>query len=225
MRKWLNGGRVTGPLTANEYLDAVFIRGGISWTLWDKLYRAPVLKAALPHIPDEYFVAAEDAFLTFLFAQNVRNALVLKEPRLYAYRLASGVSTSAVSLSKFVRHFARETRIIGWMEAYARAEGREALCRPAINACLRRLLRTQVWRFNQLPRQDRAEAFAALVKEGRVTELVTAFMEENSFIDKGVNVKRCYHGKAVKYFVLGKLALTREKRLHYRDKLARYIAL
>ena len=35
----------------------------------------------------------------------------------------------------------------------------------------------------------------------------------------------CTDGKAVKYFVLGKLALTREKRLHYRDKLARYIAL
>ncbi len=225
MRKWLNGGRVTGPLTASEYLDAVFIRGGIAWNVWDKLYRAPVLKAALPHIPDEYFVAAEDAFLTFLFAQNVRNALVLKEPRLYAYRLASGVSTSVVSLSKFVRHFARETRIIGWMEAYARAEGREALCRQAINACLRRLLRVQARRFKQLPRQDRAEAFAALVKEGRVTELVTVFMEENSFVDKGVNVKRCCHGKAVKYFVLSKLALTRAKRLRYRDKLARYIAL
>ena len=184
IQKYLNSGEERIPLTAGEYLAAMFVHDRTGWNIWNRVYRASVLKKALPHIPNEYFIAAEDAFLSFLFAQNARQVLLLGKPCLYTYRLGSGISTGVIQLEKYVQHYAREVRVIGWMEAYAHAVGREALCRPIIDATLHRLLVTQAWRLNCLPQKDRTEGFKALLKEGYFPELIGALREVNASVDQ-----------------------------------------
>lgn len=93
------------------------------WNLWNKTYKREVIEKAFIHIEDAHFSLAEDVYLFFLFAYFAESLKIAQTESFYCYRVGSGISTTSVSVEKFV-HIAREILLVKWLEKFLMSENK-----------------------------------------------------------------------------------------------------
>jgi glycosyltransferase involved in cell wall biosynthesis len=91
---------VPGRYENTSLLDEVFVRKNISMTLWNKIYRADIVKKAYACVPDGRFVSGEDIFISFLCLFYAKS-MICEERVCYRYSVGGGISTTTgVSLQR-----------------------------------------------------------------------------------------------------------------------------
>ena len=79
-------------LTAQEFIDATFShKQKLNWIITSKCFRREVLERVSTFIPEKHLVCAEDAFLSFVSGNLIKNAVISKSKPIYAYRDDSGI--------------------------------------------------------------------------------------------------------------------------------------
>lgn len=147
-----------GPIeiTTSCYCDRSF-----SWSLWNKIYRARVLKDAEKHYKCEHFNAAEDAYQFFLFSYFSQSFKSVRTDSFYCYRLGSGITTSQVTLQKF-EGYAKEILAIRWLEEFLKSERVFEHFSVQVHSLKKTLTNTIIGRYFQLPENDRKTAITVL---------------------------------------------------------------
>ena len=121
--------RRTGVVNgAKQILDACFCERAYTWNVWNKLYRASIVKAAYDGIEDEYMIMPEDAYAFFQIAAR-SGRLAIVDRRLYMYRVGCGVSTGGVSGSRILKEIETICHSIDVLRRFSgdRPELRDAL--------------------------------------------------------------------------------------------------
>lgn len=85
-------------------LDALFVDKKISMTMWNKIYRAEIVKRAFAVAPEGRFLSGEDVFITFLCMYYAAKLMCVKRV-CYRYRVGSGISTTSTLTAKKMEDF------------------------------------------------------------------------------------------------------------------------
>lgn len=159
--------RVSTITSSQEILKAIFSDSRLmTWTIWNKCYKAHVVKNVSVLIPDEHVVMAEDVFLVFLFASNANNFKTLDISPVIAYRLGTGVSTKPISKASEFQEIVKCLRIIKFLRNLVVLEKLQTSCQLFISYTLDRLLRNTLNTWSTLPSNQKVMAFEFLLKEG-----------------------------------------------------------
>ncbi len=84
---------VPGLYENTSLLDEVFVRKNISMNLWNKIYRAEIVKRAYACAPSGRFLYGEDIFITFLCMYHAQR-MICEDRVCYRYSVGSGISTT-----------------------------------------------------------------------------------------------------------------------------------
>lgn len=87
------------------------------WGVVMNIFTTVLLKRVALHMKREWLVMGEDAYFSFLIAYFARGYQPLQTRPLYNYRLASGVSTSAVTPG-VMRHYLLATQVPTWLQSF-----------------------------------------------------------------------------------------------------------
>lgn len=112
-QRYVSCERATSFTSSLDILHAVYGEHPVmSWNIWNKCYRAEVIKDTCTFIPDEHIVMAEDVFLVFLFACSSNSFKVLNLVPIIDYRLGAGISTRFSSNAEQFKKIAKTVRVI-----------------------------------------------------------------------------------------------------------------
>ncbi len=114
-------------------------RSHINFTVWNKIYRADLLRRVNSIIPDEYLNFAEDVLFSFLVQHEARSYAYLSR-KLYRYRFGCGISTRATISEKQLRAWAKCAYVYGYLEKVTASRGTSALCATSLNRVKQQML-------------------------------------------------------------------------------------
>jgi len=131
---------------AKSILDRCFVEGEFNWSLCNKMFAMPLLKAAYRFYSGERLTILEDALGFFMICCSARSYCCVGQPQ-YRYRLGSGTTTTATT------HFSEKKMILRaqmyqipqmlkqWLPqtGLEPAEYQQALCR------LEQIVQQSVW--------------------------------------------------------------------------------
>ena len=100
-----------GVFENTSLLDAVFVDKRVSMTMWNKIYRAEIVKEAFAQAPEGRFLSGEDVFITFL-CMYLAKKLMCTERVCYRYRVGSGISTTTTLTLKKMEDFCAVSTLV-----------------------------------------------------------------------------------------------------------------
>ena len=159
-----------------EIAKQCFSRELFSFNIWNKIYRASVIKKTIEYYPSIHFNSAEDAYQFFLFSYFARSFRSIHTSPLYCYRLGSGISTAQIKLDKF-ESYAKEILVVQWLRDFLDCENKTNKYKEAIHALENRLTNTAIWRFVAIPEEDKAKAFGLLLKYFDIEKIINPLYE------------------------------------------------
>ena len=74
-------------------IDADEVPHPINFTVWNKIYRAEIVKKAGKNIPDEHLNLADDVLMSYLI-QFFAHSFISIPKKLHCYRIGSGITTT-----------------------------------------------------------------------------------------------------------------------------------
>lgn len=114
--------RITPGVYENiSLLDAVFVDKSISMTMWNKIYRAEIVKEAFNQAPEGRYLSGEDVFITFLCMYLARK-LMCTECVCYRYRVGSGISTTTTLTLKKMEDFCAVSTLVDRLQSFLEDE-------------------------------------------------------------------------------------------------------
>lgn len=114
--------RITPGVYENiSLLDAVFVDKSISMTMWNKIYRAEIVKEAFAQAPDGRYLSGEDVFITFLCMYYTKR-LMCEEHVCYRYRVGSGISTTTTITLKKMEDFCAVATLVEKLRSFLDSE-------------------------------------------------------------------------------------------------------
>lgn len=111
----------------------------VNFTVWNKIYRAELLKRVNAYVPDEYLNFAEDVLFSFLVQHSARSYAYLPK-KLYIYRFGCGISTRTLITERQLRAWIKCAFVYNYLERLTRDLGTYALCREAVGRIKRQML-------------------------------------------------------------------------------------
>ena len=120
-------------------LDHTLTAKPINFTVWNKIYRAELLKKANSLLPDEHLNIAEDVLLSFLIQHTAHSYAYLAQ-KLYIYRFGCGISTRARAREAQISAWAKCTYVSDYLETFARDQGTESLCKQTLKRIKKQML-------------------------------------------------------------------------------------
>lgn len=140
-----------------------FIKNTYSWALWNKIYRANILKTVYQHTLNCYCCSCEDTYAFFLCCYFSLSFVSEVTRPLYFYRFAVGISTRKETLSLFRSH-AGAIEITRWLADFLHSKHALPVwwdCLKSLRAILRD---AAVYRMAALPDEDLKEALPLLCR-------------------------------------------------------------
>lgn len=95
-----------------EILNRCYFYKEYSWNLWNKIYRASLVKSIAKYIPEEKCIMAEDIMIYFFISFFATSFKSITNP-LINYQLGSGVSTSHMTLDSYKAHLRESVALKG----------------------------------------------------------------------------------------------------------------
>lgn len=99
-----------GKLTEG-ILEACFVEGVFHFQIWNKIYRAELVKRAMENFPDGRFSKAQDAFAFYLIAFFAQSYLGIPERSYYVYGFGRGVTGHQVINRKTIVRYADQALV------------------------------------------------------------------------------------------------------------------
>lgn len=114
-----------GKLTGNRiFYECFAATRNYSFTLWSKAYRKNLIMRALPYVPQEPFVVAEDFFLYFILSYFARSYYGI-EDQLIRYSVGDGVSTSGWTNPKVRQKFISRKKLCDLLFGFLQSQKEE----------------------------------------------------------------------------------------------------
>lgn len=110
-----------GVYENTSLLDAIFVDKRISMTMWNKIYRADIVKEAFAQAPEGRFLSGEDVFITFLCMYYAKR-LMCEERVCYRYRVGSGISTTTTLTIKKMEDFCAVSKLVEKLRIFLDSE-------------------------------------------------------------------------------------------------------
>lgn len=98
------------PVGEGALLSTCFVERAFSWTLWQKMWKAEVVKKGVASLSDMRLILAEDMLFCFSFLLNASSYGAI-EDKLYYYRQGSGVTAPGSVIPK-IKKLAETYRVI-----------------------------------------------------------------------------------------------------------------
>ena len=113
------------PLYGTAIFEKIFSAdepNRIGWTVWNKIYAAPLLQKVLPWIPEERAVMSEDFFINFIALYYARSSAGI-EDKLVRYSFGEGISTSPAWKPGKYRDYCAEGFVYRALQKFVDANG------------------------------------------------------------------------------------------------------
>lgn len=124
---------VPGVYENTSLLDAVFVDHRISMTMWNKIYRADIVKAAFDQAPEGRFLLGEDVFITFLCMYYAKR-MICEERICYRYRVGNGISTTVTMTPKKMEDCCATATLAATLQDFMEKESCAETYRSALDA-------------------------------------------------------------------------------------------
>ena len=171
---WINGDIENASLmTGDELLNKIYNNNLFGWNVWNKVYRADVLKKVIALVPDKYFVLAEDAFYTFLICYFSKSVIFANDKPIVCYRTDVGVSNSAICLNSFNK-YTYEVECTFWLENIFRFDYPSKKYLDVVFKLRECLFDVLVRRMKKLPVESFSEGFGVLVNLPYLSDSISA---------------------------------------------------
>ena len=179
MRKFLRCRR--GRLRGRKIFETFLTFGGknVGFSLWNKIYRRPLLVCAAQYIPEERCVLAEDFALTFMVMYQAQRYCGIKE-KLIRYYFGTGVSAPRLGgLSRFENFVRREVACKAVRRFLEESEAEKtSVYRKCFFDWREDFLKGNVWQFMlECPKRYSAQVFDMLVGEYGVRDVLIAVLK------------------------------------------------
>ena len=161
-------------LTGAEPFEACFLRGEYGHSLWNKIYRTSLAKAAFAQLPDGRFPKAQDLLAYYLLAWHASSYQGIPEGY-YNYRFGAGITGAAEMPLDRLRIYATQVLVADAVEAFTLAEGGSASRLEAAHRVRRQLATDCVMQwYRRTPAESGAAGFDILAEAWPMADLTDA---------------------------------------------------
>lgn len=150
-------------------------KGQINFTVWNKIYRANLVKKANEHVPDQYANMAEDVLFSCLIQYYARTFEAI-DARLYRYRIGTGISTSTKPTERQLTAIAKNAYLYNYIKQWLSERGADRACRRILHRIHQQLF-TQICYtyFHKLEEDQKNPFIEQILQFCPVEELLLAF--------------------------------------------------
>lgn len=179
----------TKTLKGKDVFEGCFSSGYYTWNLWNKIYKADLVKQIADFIPQNRCVVGEDMFI-YSMISHFATSYQGKDVKLYNYRYGNGVSTKATATMKEFRSRASQIVSLNNLEAFFRAQNCFDGCRKKlVNDTKKELMHKIVWTFMfNVSEEDAPECFDLIMQNFKYEEILKILVEHNDLYVLGQRI-------------------------------------